>query len=94
MADRILKANAYTTFDLLDGEVEGHGFTEEAFAILNVTTDSQDDPEFVELQVEMDNTDLDEVRPHADKLSLSAEQAREMAAELEKYAGRVESAAE
>jgi len=42
----------------------------------------------------MDNTDLDEVRPHADKLSLSAEQAREMAAELEKYAGRVESAAE
>jgi|AntDeeMinimDraft_4_1070355.scaffolds.fasta_scaffold00217_36 hypothetical protein len=94
MADRILKANAYTTFDLLDGEVEGHGFTEEAFAILNVTTDSRDDPEFVELQVEMDNTDLDEVRPHADKLSLSAEQAREMAAELEKYAGRVESAAE
>ena len=94
MADRILKANAYTTFDLLDGEVEGHGFTEEAFAILNVTTDSRDDPEFVELQVEMDNTDLDEVRPHADKLSLSAEQAREMDAELEKYAGRVESAAE
>ena len=94
MADRILKANAYTTFDLIDGEVEGHGFTEEAFAILNVTADSRDDPEFVEVQVEMDNTDLDEVRPHADRLSLTADQAREMADELEKYAGRVEAAAE
>ncbi len=92
MADRILKANAYTTFDLLDGVVEGHGFTEEAYAILNVTTDDRDDPEFVEVQVEMDNTELDEVEPHADKLSLTADQAREMAGELEKYAGRVEAA--
>lgn len=94
MADRILKANAYTTFDLLDGVVEGHGFTEGAFAILNVTTDDRDDPDAVEIQVEMDNTELDEVRPHADKLSLTADQAREMAEELEKYAGRVESARE
>lgn len=94
MADRILKANAYITFDLLDGVVEGHGFTEEAFAILNVTTDHRDGSEAVELQVEMDNTELDEVRPHADKLTLTADQAREMAGELEKYAGRVESAGE
>jgi len=94
MADRILRTNAYTTFDLLDGEVEGHGFTEEAFAILNVTTDDRDDPTAVELQVEMDNTELDEVRPHADKLTLSADQAREMAEELEKYAGRIEAAGE
>jgi voltage-gated potassium channel Kch len=94
MADRILKANDYTTFDLLAGVVEGHGFTEEAFAILNVTTDDRDNPEAVELQVEMDNTELDEVCPHADKLTLTADQAREMAGELEKYAGRVESATE
>jgi hypothetical protein len=91
MVDRILKVNAYTTFDLLDGVVEGHGFDEEALAVLNVTTDSRDDPDYVELQVEMDNTDLDEVTPHADKVELSADQARELAAELEKYAGRVES---
>ena len=49
MADRIMKVNAYTTLDLLDGEAEGHGFTEEA---------------------------------------------RELAADLEKHAGEVEAAAE
>ncbi|WP_225333021.1 DUF6360 family protein [Halomicrobium urmianum] len=94
MVDRILKVNAYTTFDLLDGTVEGHGFDEEAYAVLNATTDSRDDPDHVELQLEMDNTQLDEVEPHADKVALSAEQARELAAELEKYAGRVEAAEE
>jgi len=91
MVDRILKVNAYTTFDLLDGVVEGHGFDEQALAVLNVTTDTRDDPNHVELQVEMDNTDLDEVTPHADTVELSADQARELAGELEKYAGRVES---
>jgi hypothetical protein len=91
MVDRILKVNAYTTFDLLDGVVEGHGFDEQALAVLNVTTDTRDDPNHVELQVEMDNTDLDEVTAHADTVELSAEQARELAGELEKYAGRVES---
>ena len=91
MVDRILKVNAYTTFDLLDGVVEGHGFDEQALAVLNVTTDNRDDPNYVELQIEMDNTDLDEVTPHADTVELSADQARELAGELEKYAGRVES---
>ncbi len=32
-----MKVNAYTILDLLDGEVEGHGFEEEALAVLNVT---------------------------------------------------------
>ena len=94
MSDRILKVNAYTTFDLLDGVVEGHGFDEQALAVLNVTTDTRDDPNHVELQIEMDNTDLDEVTAHADTVELSADQARELAGELEKYAGRVESAEE
>jgi len=94
MVDRIMKVNAYTTFDLLDGVVEGHGFDEEALAVLNVTTDNRDDPTQVELQVEMDNTDLDEVTAHADTVELSADQARELAEELEKYAGRVEAASE
>ncbi|PSQ32321.1 hypothetical protein BRD06_00010 [Halobacteriales archaeon QS_9_67_15] len=94
MVDRILKVNAYTTFDLLDGVVEGHGFDEQALAVLNVTTDSRDDPNHVELQVEMDNTDLDEVTAHADTVELSADQARELAGELENYASRVESAEE
>jgi hypothetical protein len=91
MVDRIMKVNAYTTFDLLDGEVEGHGFDEEALAVLNVTSPRKD-PDHVELQLEMDNTQLETVKPHADTVTLSAAQAREMAAELEKHAEKVEAA--
>ncbi|WP_324760034.1 DUF6360 family protein [Haloarcula sp. GH36] len=91
MVDRILKVNAYTTFDLLDGAVEGHGFDEEALAVLNVTAPRKN-PDHVELQLEMDNTDLEAVEPHADKVTLSAAQARELAGELERYAGKVEEA--
>jgi hypothetical protein len=90
MADRVLRTNAYTTFDLLEGEVEGHGFSESALTVLNVTTDSRDDPEAVELEFELDNTDLDAVCPHADRVALSADQARDLAAELESYADRVD----
>ncbi|MFC7074862.1 DUF6360 family protein [Haloarcula halophila] len=91
MVDRILKVNAYTTFDLLDGAVEGHGFDEEALAVLNVTAPRKN-PDHVELQLEMDNTDLEAVEAHADKVTLSAAQARELAGELERYAGKVEDA--
>ena len=90
MADRILRVNAYTTFDLLDGVVEGHGFEEEALTVLNVTTDSREDPDHVELQVELDNTELDDVPAHADRVTLSPDQARELATELESYASRVD----
>jgi len=90
MVDRVLKVNAYTTFDLLDAEVEGHGFSESALAVLNVTTDDRDDPDSVELELELDNTELDAVEPHADRVTLPAAEARELASELEKYAARVE----
>lgn len=93
MVDRILRVNAYTTFDLLDGRVEGHGFEEEALAVLNVTA-PREDPDHVSLQLELDNTQLSEVPAHADHVDLSAAQARELAEELEKYAGRVEAAQE
>jgi hypothetical protein len=89
MADRILTVNAYTTFDLLDGRVEGHGFEEEAMAVLNVTAPRQD-PDHVKLQLELDNTQLSAVEPHADHVRLSAAEARELAAELEEYAEKVE----
>ena len=93
MVDRILRVNAYTTFDLLEGRVEGHGFEEEAMAVLNVTA-PREDPDHVSLQLELDNTQLSTVEPHADHVDLSAEQARELAGELETYAGRVEVAQE
>ena len=91
MVDRIMMVTAYTTFDLLDGEIEGHGFEEEALAVLNVTAPKKN-PDHVSLQLELDNTQLESVEPHADKVILSADQAREMAAELEKYADRVDEA--
>jgi hypothetical protein len=91
MADRIMTVNAYTTFDLLEGRVEGHGFEEEAMAVLNVSAPRQD-PDHVTLQLELDNTQLSAVEAHADQVTLSAAEARELAAELEDYAADVEAA--
>ena len=91
MADRIMKVNAYTTLDLLDGEAEGHGFTETAYAVLNVTSPRKN-PDHVSLQLELDNTELEELSAHADTVRLSPAEARELAADLEKHAAKVESA--
>ncbi|MCL7418067.1 MAG: DUF6360 family protein [Halalkalicoccus sp.] len=93
MPDRIMKVNAYTTFDLLDGEAKGHGWSDEALAILNVTA-PRENPDHVSLELELDNTDLENLPAHADSVTLSAEQARTLAAELEKQADRVERAGE
>ncbi|WP_255151473.1 DUF6360 family protein [Halorarius halobius] len=91
MADRIMTVNAYTTLDLVDAAAEGHGFEEEAFATVNVTT-PRTDPDHVEVAVELDNTDLDSLPAHADRLRLTPEQARELAAALESEAESVEDA--
>ena len=91
MADRVLKVNAYTTLDLVDARAEGHGFEESAYATLNVTA-PRNDPDRVELQLELDNTQLDALPAHADTADLSPEQARALAADLEKYAEKVERA--
>ena len=93
MVDRIMKVNAYTTLDLLDGEAEGHGFEEDAYAVLNVTSPKKN-PDHVSLQLELDNTELETLRPHADKVRLSASEARTLAADLEKHADKVEAEAE
>lgn len=86
-----MKINAYTTFDLLDGEAKGHDWTDEALAVLNVTA-PRENPDHVSLQLELDNTDLENLPAHADSVTLSAEQARTLAAELEKHAARVKAA--
>ncbi|MEF8825291.1 MAG: DUF6360 family protein [Halapricum sp.] len=93
MADRILKVNAFTTFDLLEGSVEGHGFVEEAFATLNVRT-ARNDPEEVRLELELDNVALESVPPHADRVTLSAAEARTLATELRVAADRVDAASD
>lgn len=87
MADRIIKVNAYTTFDLLDGEAEGHGWTEEALAVLNVSSGNGD----VVLELELDNTETENIPAHAERVRLSPDDARALAEELESYADRVES---
>lgn len=89
MTDRVLKVNAYTTLDLVDARAEGHGFEESAYATLNATS-ARNDPDHVELQLELDNTQLDTLRTHADSVDLSPEQARTLAADLEKHAEKVE----
>lgn len=91
MTDRVLKVNAYTTLDLVDARAEGHGFEESAYATLNVTA-PRNDPDRVELQLELDNTQLDNLTTHADSVDLSPEQARTLAADLEKHAKKVEAA--
>lgn len=93
MADRIMTVNAYTTLDLLEGEAEGHGFTEEAYAVVNVTSPKRK-PDHVSLQLELDNTELGELKPHADTVRLSPDEARTLASDLEAHAEKVEAASE
>jgi len=92
MADRIMKVNAFTTLDLLDGAAEGHGFEEDAYAVLNVTS-PRENPDHVSLQLELDNTELEHLQPHADTVRLSAEEARTLAEDLRTHAEKVERAA-
>ena len=89
MSDRLLAVNAYTTLDLLDGEAEGHDFTDSAYAVVNATAPRKQ-PDHVKLELELDNAELDHLPAHADRVRLTPEQARELAADLEKYATRVE----
>ncbi|QLG27628.1 hypothetical protein HUG10_08710 [Halorarum halophilum] len=93
MPDRLIRVNAYTTFDMLDGEARGHGFEESGLAVLNVTA-PRENPDHVTLELELDNSDLEELPAHADRVTLSAAQARELADELESYADRVDAASE
>jgi hypothetical protein len=89
MADRIMTVNAYTTLDLLKGCAEGHDFEESALATLNVSA-PRTDPDHVTLQIELDNTELDHLPPHADSVTMTAEQARTLSEELSEYAEKVE----
>ncbi|RNJ25342.1 DUF6360 family protein [Halosegnis longus] len=91
MADRIMRVNAYTTLDLVDAEAEGHDFDEEAYATVNVTSPRKN-PDHVEFALELDNTTLETLDTHADRLRLTPEQARTLAAALESEADAVEDA--
>ena len=89
MSDRLLRVNAYTTLDLIEGEAEAHDFTESAYAVLNATAPRKN-PDHVTLEMELDNAELEQLPAHADRVRLTPEQARTVAADLEKHASRVE----
>jgi len=91
MSDRLLRVNAYTTLDLVDGRARGHDFEAEAPGVVNVTA-PREDPEHVTLEVELDNTAIDDLAAHADEIDLSPAQARTLAEALESTADRVEAA--
>jgi hypothetical protein len=91
MPDRLLKVNAFTTFDVVDATATGHDFEEEALAVLDVRA-PREDPDHVALALELDNSQLTALPAHADRVRLSAAEARELAAELETCAARVEAA--
>ncbi|WP_327052068.1 DUF6360 family protein [Halomicrococcus gelatinilyticus] len=91
MADRVMSVADYTTFDLFRDVAEGHGWSEETDAILDVSTPRVESPDVVTLQLELDNAKLGDLPAHGDTVSLSTDRARELANELECYADRVES---
>lgn len=91
MADRLMRVNAYTTLDLVDAVATGHDFETEAFAVVNATAD-RDSPDAVYLQLELDNMTEDHLPAHMEEVRLTPDQARELAADLEKHAARVDRA--
>ena len=93
MANRLMKVNAYTTFDLVDATVRGHDFEAESLAVLNATS-PREDPDRVQLQLELDNMTEEHLPAHMEEVTLTPEQARTLAADLEKHAARVEAGTE
>ncbi|ELZ40384.1 hypothetical protein C463_15735 [Halorubrum californiense DSM 19288] len=91
MSDRLLRVNAYTTLDLVEGRARGHEFVAEAPGVVNVTA-PRENPDHVALEVELDNTAIDDLTAHADEIDLSPAQARTLADALESTADRVEAA--
>ncbi|MFW6382589.1 MAG: DUF6360 family protein [Haloferacaceae archaeon] len=89
MSNRLLRVNAYTTLDLVDGRARGHGFEADAPGVVNVTA-PREDPEHVTLAVELDNTAIEDLPAHADEIDLSLSQARTLADALASTADRVE----
>jgi hypothetical protein len=89
MPNRLLRVNAYTTLDLVDAAARGHDFEDEAVAVLNVTS-PRENPDHVQFQLELDNSQLESIPAHADEVTLSPEEARTIADALDSHADKVE----
>ena len=93
MPSRLMDVTAYTTLDFADAVVTGYDFEEETAAVLDATSD-REDPECVQLRLEVDNATETNLPAHMEEVQLTPEQARTLAADLEKHATRVERAGE
>ncbi|USZ70921.1 DUF6360 family protein [Natronosalvus halobius] len=93
MVDRLMRVTAYTTLDLADAVVTGHDFQDEQDAVVDATA-ARTQPDHVKLQLELDNMMEDHLPAHMEEVRLTPDQARALAADLEKHAGRVEEAAD
>lgn len=88
-----MRINAYTTLDYVEATATGHEFELDSVAVVNATTD-REEPDCVRLQLELDNATERHLPKHMEELELTPGQARELAAELESSADRVENAPE
>ncbi|WP_275881669.1 DUF6360 family protein [Halorhabdus sp. BNX81] len=86
MAGRLLDVTASTTLDHVQGSVRGADWTDEGVGVLDVYT-PRDDPDAVVLAFELDPADQAHVDQHMDRLRLSPDRARDLAAALESAAG-------
>ncbi|MDZ5811845.1 DUF6360 family protein [Halorubrum sp. AD140] len=91
MPDRLLRVNAYTTLDYVDARARSHDVETEAPGVVNATA-PRENPDHVDLQIELDDTAVDWLPAHADEIELTPAQARTLAAALESAADRVEAA--
>ncbi|WP_436346115.1 DUF6360 family protein [Natronorubrum sp. FCH18a] len=88
MSDRLITVNAYTTLDYVEATAKGQEFEWESVAVVNATAD-REEPDAVHLQLELDNLSEEHLPKHMEDLELTPEQARTLAADLEKHADRV-----
>lgn len=93
MSDRLLSVTGATTLDYVDGKAVGESFEWESVGVVNVTAD-RENPDSVRLQLELDNLAEEHLPTHMDEFELTPDQARALAAGLEKHPTRVEDAAE
>lgn len=89
MAIRLLDVSAYTTLDYVTGRVFGPDWSDDAAAVVDVDR-PESAPGNVRLQLEFDGEDVTHVAHHADSVSLSPDQARALAADLERQAANAE----
>lgn len=88
MTQRYLDVTAHTTLDYLTARAEGADWTDESVAVLDVESPRGKDT--VTFGLELDPVGFENLAHHADYASLTPEQARTLASDLETAATAAE----